>query len=176
MYAGVFYYLEIMYKVITDYPDYYISESGNVFSKRTPKIKLLTPEKRRDGYLRVQLWNESGKKNKRIHRLVAEHFIPNPENKPEVNHLDRNPLNNHKSNLAWATKRENMDHMKIFGGMKNHPVGSKVGGSKVTEEEVRAIRLAFKNGSTRRELSQCYKIGFNAISQITSKRSWKHVS
>lgn len=70
------------------------------------------------GYCRVSLNNGNGKISKRVHRLVAEAFIPNPENKPEVNHKDGNKLNNCVSNLEWCTNKENIEH-SIRTGLKN---------------------------------------------------------
>ena len=59
------------------------------------------------------LYKNGKRENKLVNRLVAEAFIPNPENKPEVNHIDGNPLNNFVTNLEWATKAENMKHAYI---------------------------------------------------------------
>nr|DAR89802.1 MAG TPA: homing endonuclease [Caudoviricetes sp.] len=61
-------------------------------------------------YARVGLSKHQQNKTKFIHRLVAETFIPNPENKPFVNHIDNNPLNNSVSNLEWCTQKENIQH------------------------------------------------------------------
>lgn len=63
-------------------------------------------------YFKVQLRDKnSNKKYAYIHRLVAKHFIPNPQNKPCINHLDCNPSNNRAENLEWCTKKENTDYM-----------------------------------------------------------------
>lgn len=62
------------------------------------------------GYVVVSLCNLNIKRNRRMHRLVAQAFIPNPENKPQVNHKDKNKLNNHVDNLEWATNQENVRH------------------------------------------------------------------
>lgn len=86
---------------IQNYKNYYIHRDGRVYSKYTNK--LLKPVK--NIYLYVNIGN-----NKAIHRLVAQHFIPNPENKPHVNHKDGNKLNYHVDNLEWATRSENLQH------------------------------------------------------------------
>lgn len=67
------------------------------------------------GYQRVTLWSGGKKGNRLIHRLVAETFIPNPENKPEVNHKDGDKHNNHVDNLEWSTRKENIDHADSTG-------------------------------------------------------------
>lgn len=64
----------------------------------------------RGGYLYVILSKNGKIKSFSIHQLVAKHFIPNPQNKPQVNHLDENPLNNNYSNLAWVTSKENNNY------------------------------------------------------------------
>lgn len=67
-------------------------------------------------YLKVNLRDDSGKThNKKVHRLVAQHFIPNPDNKPCTNHKDFNRCNNHIDNLEWVTYKENNDHKKAAG-------------------------------------------------------------
>jgi hypothetical protein len=64
----------------------------------------------RKGYLAVDLYDNGERKTKRVHRLVAEAFVPNPHGKPEINHIDGNRHNNKVSNLEWVTKKENCRH------------------------------------------------------------------
>lgn len=64
----------------------------------------------RNGYLIVNLCKDGVVKTFKVHRLVATHFIPNPENKPEIDHIDINPLNNRVENLRWVTHKENMNN------------------------------------------------------------------
>lgn len=96
-----------IYKKIKDYPNYSISNFGNVINNRNNKILKIRID---NEYNRVRLYNDYGGKNYSVHRLVGEHFISNPFNKPEINHKDGDKLNNHISNLEWSTKSENQTH------------------------------------------------------------------
>lgn len=69
------------------------------------------------GYLYVSLWRGNVGKTCAVHRLVAQAYIPNPENKPEVNHIDSNRVNPHKDNLEWCTRTENVVHGYEYGFM-----------------------------------------------------------
>ena len=110
-----------MFKPIENYEDLYmIDELGNVKSlprsrinnkgyKCTTKERILKPQIR-NNYLFVRLSKNGIKETYSVHRLVAKHFIPNPENKPYVNHIDGDRLNNRVSNLEWVSASENMLH------------------------------------------------------------------
>ena len=99
-----------IYKDIEGYEGkYQITSWGRVYS--VDKEKFLRQEETEKGYLRVDLFDESGKrKHHKVHRLVAVAFIPNPENKPQVNHKDGNKKNNSITNLEWVTDEENKEH------------------------------------------------------------------
>lgn len=87
---------------------YQVSNLGRV--KRVTTGRILKGGKNKGGYLGVSLSKNSVISQQRIHRLVAETFIPNQENKPEVNHIDENKTNNKVSNLEWMTAKENSNH------------------------------------------------------------------
>lgn len=94
-------------KAIEGYPGYYATTDGRIWGKA--KGGFL---KQSDvcGYKRVSLSCNGKVSNVLVHRLIAAAFIPNPYNKPEVNHLDENPQNNCVSNLEWATRKENVNY------------------------------------------------------------------
>ena len=99
---------------------YQISNYGNVYSFYSNKI--LKPAKDTKGYYFVNLVKDRKNKTKRIHRLIAIHFISNPNNKREVNHVDGNRGNNDLKNLEWVTPSENSLHALYILCKKIKPV------------------------------------------------------
>jgi len=97
---------------IQGYENYTISEDGKVYNKKFKRY--LKGYKDVEGYLRIFLRNDDKKQTYRIHRLVALHYIDNPEDKPTVDHKDRDKLNNNVSNLRWATIGEQQRNKKAF--------------------------------------------------------------
>lgn len=87
---------------------YAITSCGKVWSYR--RKKFLKPGTNRHGYEYVVLSVDGQKKTLTVHRLVAETYISNPDNKPEVNHKDENKANNNINNLEWITKKENVNY------------------------------------------------------------------
>lgn len=101
--------------MIKDFPGYYITDTGEVYSRKIHKnisgrIRKLISWQEKNGYRYISLHTNGVHYNRLIHRLVAQAFIPNPEYKPEVNHLDGNKSNNRVENLEWATRAENERH------------------------------------------------------------------
>ena len=95
---------------------YKITEAGQVWSIKKQKWLSVFPRDRR-GWLAVQLYKNGQQKLCRPHKLVGQAYIPNPENKPQVNHIDCNKSNNNYKNLEWVTHQENTNHAKANGLM-----------------------------------------------------------
>lgn len=99
-------------KVLDLFSGYTIREDGEVRSRFGRVIK---PQVGRGGYVRVELWENGRGRKHLVHRLVAGAFVPNPHEKPQVNHIDGNPQNNAVENLEWATQSENQLHAYATG-------------------------------------------------------------
>lgn len=106
------------WKTADGYPDYEVSTAGRVKKKSTGKVLTSTVDSR--GYPAVTIFSDGKQRTKNVHRLVAETFIPNPDDKLTVNHKDGNKRNNHISNLEWNTLSENVKHAYATG-LKKRP-------------------------------------------------------
>lgn len=102
----------------------------------------MKPYKDKDGYLCLGLVSEGKRKQYKVHRLVAFKYLPNPENKPQVNHKDGNPANNTTSNLEWVTGVENTNHKLGYEDYKTRP---KVDKREWSREYMRRKRAANKS-------------------------------
>lgn len=104
--------LNITYKEIYNFNGKYFISVDGVISNRDKPMKSYIIN---SGYAAIKLTVKGKRFSKLVHRLVAEHFIPNPENKKEVNHIDGNKLNNNVCNLEWVTSSENKQHALATG-------------------------------------------------------------
>lgn len=162
--------------------DYEVSNLGKVKSLKHSKIKILVNRKTKitNNYtcMSVRLFKNKTSKNKTVHRLVAEAFIPNPENKPFTNHIDNNPSNNNVSNLEWCTQKENMGHAAKQGRMSTelHKKmclrGINHHNCKLRNSDVLDI---IKSTSSTLELSIKYNISRKYVNTLQRRETWKHV-
>ncbi|MEG0848507.1 MAG: HNH endonuclease [Myroides sp.] len=108
------------------------------------------------------------------HRLVAKYFIPNPNNLPEVNHIDGDKGNNSVSNLEWVTLQQNRDHASENGLMQR---GEKHKLSKLSETQIIAIRRLFRINPQFNKLKTAKKLGVRdtTIHKIIKNQRWKHL-
>lgn len=143
------------------------------------------------GYKAVCLFNSHDiRKQIKVHRIVALHFVDNPNNYPEINHLDGNKANNHDWNLEWATQSINTIHAYKIGLMNTD--GSKNGGSKLTEKDVIKMRKAYAKELVKikdlyyrgrkmkgfyfaEKLAKKYNMNPKTIYSILIKESWTHI-
>ena len=113
--------------------------------------------------------------------MVAEYFIPNPENKPQVNHKDGNKLNNHVSNLEWVTASENMIHAMDLGLWKRCPQYKVSKGeshymTSLNKEQVIEMRELYKTGEfSYRQLGEKYGIHLATVGYIIQRKTWKDI-
>ncbi len=145
---------------IQNYPNYLIYPDGKVFSKKRKGIgksnRFIKSHPNQQGYLRLGLMNEKGEKKIYIARLVAQHYVPNPHNYPEVDHIDRNPLNNHYTNLRWADRSIQNLNKKIY---KNNTSGYKNISFRKDTKRWRFMdpkRKVYKTFKTKKD-ALCYK-------------------
>lgn len=129
-----------IWKQIENYPDYFVSNLGRVKSLKRGGEKVLKGALDKDGYHFIILCNGNRKKFF-IHRLVGLVFLPNPENKPQINHKDRNKTNNCLSNLEWSTASENTKHA-YDNGLENRNKGKKLGGYNAKVYRFFTLKLA----------------------------------
>jgi hypothetical protein len=167
------------WKPIPNAPNYYASNIGRVKSvikmvNGRIRDRVLTPRTDKKGYSRVKI-NFNGKSTwAAISRCVALSFIPNPENKTQVNHKDGIKSNNKLENLEWSTNAENVRH--AFLNKLNTPLrGEKSPNAKLNENKVYAARLMFSlRKATYEELAKIFSVSKSTISSAINNKNWKN--
>jgi len=109
--------------LIENYPNYFILENGVVWSMKTNKE--VKPQSNKNGYKYVGLCKNGKVKRFLLHRLLGIHFIPNPDNKPTIDHINRIKTDNRLENLRWATRSEQNENRKEESLSKNNTSGHK---------------------------------------------------
>lgn len=153
-------------KKIEGFENYFVTSCGKVISTKNDKqieLKFDVSGKSKK-YKRVTLSN--GKRTRfPVHRLVALAFISNPDNKPQVNHIDGNPDNNHYTNLEWVTQSENMLHAYKTG--LQTPQRNFI---KLTLEDIPKIFHMRESGMLQREIAEVFNVSREHIKDILNKK------
>lgn len=159
------------YREIPFATDYLISTDGKIFSKKNNKhlkTSIVT------GYYRVWLrGTDSTYKQYLVHRVVAMTYIPNPDNKEQVNHIDGVKTNNSVNNLEWVSRQENMVH--AFATGLNSNKGEDNGKARLTESQVLEIYDHCLAGKSNKEIAKIYEINVNHVNLIRGKHSWGYL-
>ena len=159
-----------------DYGDFYlVSDTGYIKNAKTGRVlKLNIVGKGYYGCI-VSLGGRSHKKAIRIHKAVAETFIPNPDSKPEVNHKDGDKSHNYVDNLEWVTTKENMDHA-VKHDLHHPTYGADHGTTKLTNEQVEWLRSVYQPRNKEygaRALARKLGVDHTTILSLLKGKTWK---
>lgn len=180
-----------IWKDVKGYEGYYkVSNYGNVKSvdrvikSKSPRhnnglIKrkgaVMKQRLSHKGYPTVYLSKNNSQKTVVVHRLVAKAFIPNPENKPQVNHKDTDKENNNVNNLEWSTNIENMRHA-VKSGVFDDRVGEKSPRAILKKNEVLKIRKLYnETDMTQHEIGHMFGVTNFTVSDIITGKTWTHI-
>lgn len=164
---------------IPRHPDFMISDQGRVKSKARTLVnckgvrrhwaeRILTSHPNDSGYWSIVL----NRRGHFIQVLVAKAFVPNPENKPCVNHIDTDKSNNKSTNLEWVTYAENMEHAHD-NGLCNAVVGSNHHLAKLREADIPIIRHLHTQGESIERIATHYGVSDWCVTNIIKGKSWK---
>lgn len=147
--------------------NYSVTEDGRVF-KNTKELSYSINVR---GYKILKVTLHGRQFNKKVHRLVAETFIPNPNNYSDVNHIDGDKLNNHVSNLEWCTRKYNINHSYKLGLSKT---GEYRYNAKLTNDDCSEIFEAHEAGISQRDIAKHYNVSQPTISGILSRKRYAY--
>lgn len=149
---------------------YTVYENGDIYGSRGKKLKQRLNE---DGYCQVTMGSlEQGRYPERVHRVVANAFIDNPDNLPEVNHIDTNRQNNCVDNLEWTSHIDNVKHSTSLGNYKNK-AGILNGRATFSWEDIFDIRQLYSDGMPVYEIARRYNRPHSTILNIVKNNTWK---
>ena len=161
-------------RIDNEQTDYIVTNCGSIYSLKTNK--KLKNRLDTNGYVQIHLRHNNKDYYVLLHRLVAKTFIPNPENKPQVNHINGNKTKNNIDNLEWCTNDENMRHA-IKNGLVNYVRGDDQGNNKYKTKNIHDVCKLLENSClSRYEISRKTGVSYDTVNDILNYRSWRHIS
>lgn len=178
-----------IFKIIEEFPEYLISNCGRIktvarplryvhavtgkeHTRQVAERFLKVFENNRTGYKFIQPYKNKKPHTRTIHRLVAQTFIPNPDNLGYVNHKDGNKHNNTVENLEWCTNEYNHEHATRTGLLAK---GSRIASSKLNERAVEAIKRMLKDGISHSQIGKWFGVSPSNITSINTGKTWNHI-
>ncbi len=160
--------VSVEWRDVVGYEDSYeVSNYGHIVNKKS-KI-VLKPHTEDNGYQRVSLYVDGKVKRVLVHRIVAEAFLTNSENKPEVNHIDTDKVNNCSFNLEYNTSKENVTHAKENGLLST---GKRI---KLGDEMVISARKEYSEGESIRQIAKRMEVSQQSISLAVRYITYKSI-
>jgi hypothetical protein len=165
------------YKPVPENSNYIATDDGRVYNYK--HCRWCNHMKHKLGYVFIGKFTINGKyKMALLHQVIAHTFIPKPNDKTELNHLDGNKKNNASNNLVWVTHKQNMSHAWETGLMENLRKcnGKKIckGNAKLTQEQADEIRKQRANGVKVKDLCEQYNISYTPIYRLLKGETWNH--
>lgn len=155
-------------KYIENSKGYYVSEEGNIY-----RYGKVVGHENAYGYISCRVYfNDGTSKLQGVHRWVAEAFIPNPDNKPFVNHIDADKKNNCVSNLEWVTNLENIKHAVSLG---LHSRGEEVWNA-ISEADATRVCELLEQGIRLCDIAKLTSVSYSVVKHIYNRHSWTHIS
>ena len=169
---------------VVGYEDFYlVDDKGNIYSLHKSRFgknknldvnKPLSAHTDKNGYVSVVLVKNKEKRTNKLHRVVALAFVPNPENKPCVNHINRIKTDNRVGNLEWVTYSENEIHSveklgKTTRKGENSPI------AKLNDNIVLEIKKEMQKGEASSNIARMFNVSPQLICCIKKGRKWSHV-
>lgn len=155
-----------------------VKSRWGTWCEKTYKPHWVATNGSKDGkwYISVAI-GKKHRKGYKIHRLMAQAFIPNPKNLPEVNHKNGDKTDNRLENLEWCTHQENIDHSWVVSPHRKHkPLkGTSNPNHKLSEVQVREIRKRHANGECLLRMEKEYPVTRTMLRFIVQRKSWKHI-
>ena len=150
---------------------YVVSNFGRIIGLSMGRFN--NPYKIKLGYLGIHLCKKGKSKNFLMHRLIAQAFIPNPFNKPHINHINGVKTDNSIKNLEWCTASENERHSRDFG--LNPNIGQTHHQAKLKEEDIYKIRSLYKQGELLKNIACLFGITKTHACKIGKHKAWTHI-
>ena len=142
-----------MRKDIKGYEGIYEIEGNRVFSLKCGKVMEMTPQTLVSGYQQIGLTKNGVRTFYYLHRLVAEAFVPNPDNKPEINHINGDKSDNRPENLQWATKSENIKH-SYDRGLRKVLKGENHGRAVLKDSQILEMFRLEEEGMSKKDIAK----------------------
>lgn len=160
---------------VVGFNNYRISNFGRIFNEKEKRELHPVPNKKRRGYFYISLQQDGRRENMLLSRLVAKHFLRNPNNLPQVNHINGNKSNNRIDNLEWITAKDNILHAITTGLAPRALRGNQLPMTKTNEKDVKHIRQLALDGYLHKDIAKKFKLGVSTVTHIVNRTRWSWV-